>query len=62
MPTKDNRQSDIIETLGLQSRVLSIGDKLPNSYDELMLDYALYEDRIEEFRKQSFEYLKKVLN
>lgn len=62
VPTKDNRQSDIIETLGLQSRVLSIGDKLPNSYDELMLDYALYEDRIEEFRKQSFEYLKKVLN
>lgn len=60
-PTKDNRQSDIIETLGLQSRIITIGDKLPVSCEELKLDYAPYEDRIEEFRKQSFEYLKNVL-
>ncbi len=60
-PTKDNRQLDIIETLGLQSRIITIGDKLPVSCEELKLDYGPYEDRIEEFRKQSFEYLKKVL-
>lgn len=61
VPTKDNRQSDIIDTLGLQSRVKTVGDKLPNSFEELVLDYTPYEDRIEKFRKQSFEYLKKVL-
>lgn len=61
VPTKDNRQSDIIDTLGLQSRVKTFGDKLPNSFEELVLDYTPYEDRIEKFRKQSFEYLKKVL-
>lgn len=61
VPTKDNRQSDIIDTLGLQSRVKTVGDKLPSSYEELVLDYTPYEDRIEKFRKQSFEYLNKVL-
>ena len=61
VPTKDNRQSDIIEMLGLQSRVKTVGDKLPESYDELVLDYSPYEDRIEAFRKRSFEYLKNVL-
>ena len=52
---------NIIDTLGLQSRVKTFGDKLPNSFEELVLDYTPYEDRIEKFRKQSFEYLKKVL-
>ena len=61
VPTKDNRQSDIIEMLGLQSRVKTVGDKLPESYDELVLDYSPYEDRIEAFRKRSFEFLKNVL-
>ena len=61
VPTKDNRQSDIIEYLGLQSRVRGIGDPLPTSIDELKLDYSQYEGKIHAFRQQSFDYLNKIL-
>ena len=61
VPTKDNRQSDIIEKLNLQARVKTVGDKLPETYEELLLDYSFCEDKIESFRKQSFDYLKKTL-
>ncbi len=40
VPTKDNRQSDIIEKLNLQARVKTVGDKLPETYEGLLLDYS----------------------
>ena len=39
----------------------TVGDKLPETYEELLLDYSFCEDKIESFRKQSFDYLKKTL-
>lgn len=62
VPTKDNRQSDFIETLGLQKRVKTVGDKLPETLAELQLDYSPYEEKINVFREKSFEYLNKVLS
>ena len=55
------RDRDIIEKLNLQARVKTVGDKLPETYEELLLDYSFCEDKIESFRKQSFDYLKKTL-
>ena len=62
VPTKDNRQSDILEVLGLNSRVKTVGDKLPETVEELSLDYSLYEERIQTLRSQSFDYLNKILS
>lgn len=61
LPTSDNRQSDIIEHLGLHSRIKIIGDRLPETLEELNLDYTQYEERINEFRQRSFSFLKQNL-
>lgn len=60
--TTDNRQTDILKTLNLESRTKMIGSPLPTSISDIILDYTLVEKKIQEFRTRSFDYLNNILN
>ncbi|MCR5569134.1 MAG: polysaccharide pyruvyl transferase family protein [Paludibacteraceae bacterium] len=60
--TTDNRQSDILKTLNLESRTKVIGSPLPTSISDITLDYTLVEEKIQEFRTRSFDYLNTILS
>ena len=60
--TTDNRQSDILFTLGLESRIRVIGDRLPESMEEINLDYNPVEHKIADFRTRSHNFLNRVLH
>jgi len=60
--TTDNRQSDILFTLGLESRIRVIGDRLPESMEEIKIDYNPVEHKIADFRTRSQNFLNRVLH
>lgn len=59
-PSLDDRQANIIEEFGLQSRTFRKGDILPG-IKNLPLDFTEIESRIDVLRASSLNYLKSIL-
>lgn len=60
--TNDDRQANILKEFDLKPYAYKIGDPLPQSIEELSIDYTSIERKIEELRQSSINYLKQALS
>jgi hypothetical protein len=56
----DSRQIDLLSSLSLDNRILSLGDKFPDKKD-FVCNYELAEEKLKELRIHSYSYLKNSL-
>ena len=56
----DSRQTDLLNSIGLESRILSIKDDFPNM-KELTCDYREANVKLLQLREQSLSYLSKAI-